>query len=133
MFKVLSILTEFMKLLIVQMTGNYLIDIGRPATIFYYLAYNLALKDIEVSMVIQIKDEDRLKNLKKLQNSSIIFGYFYAVNLVMPKDLKKWSKPIQLFKSGSVFTINQITHKSLNNMGWNVQNVVRKELRMLKL
>jgi len=35
--------------------------------------------------------------------------YFSAVNLVMSKDLKKWSKPIQLFKSGGISSFSPFT------------------------
>ena len=48
----------------VQMTGNYPLDIGGPATVAYHLASRLVRRNVRVSMIIRIKEKDEIDRLR---------------------------------------------------------------------
>jgi len=77
-----------MRLLIVQMTGNYPLDIGGPATVAYYLAYHLAKKGIEASMLIRLKERNELEKLRETHEFNILEKNVEIIPVHMRYDLK---------------------------------------------
>jgi len=83
----------------VQMTGNYPLDIGGPATVAYYIAYNLALRNVEVSMLIRIKEQNELKELRKTSEFQILEEKINIIPVTMKYDFKNMVNiPAVLYK-----------------------------------
>ncbi len=64
-----------MKINIVQMTGNYPLDIGGPSTVAYFLATKMVDIGINVSMTIRTKDKDELRKLREFDKFGKIENY----------------------------------------------------------
>ncbi|OYT29179.1 MAG: hypothetical protein B6U95_02745 [Thermofilum sp. ex4484_82] len=70
------------------MTGNYPLDIGGPATVAYYLAYHLAKKGIEASMLIRLKERNELEKLRETHEFNILEKNVEIIPVHMRYDLK---------------------------------------------
>jgi len=91
-----------MKINIVQMTGNYPLDIGGTSTVAYFLATKMADSGINVSMTIRTKDKDEINKLRefskfremeeKINIYPITISYnLYNLPSILYKTLKTYS------------------------------------------